>query len=153
MKKPGEHIRVNLGQSPFIFDIDGMMAVSYPDSSSSYVLPAGIRESSIHLSVASSATLFEESKVAHEAYGEGLHGYVASFETRLQSLQRYPEKLESFHDELFRVPVIRRYDAMLQALYAKITADNFKQQEKQYVRQQVEDTKCVLHSPCFREAV
>ncbi|SZF03976.1 unnamed protein product [Blumeria hordei] len=25
MKKPGEHIRVNFGQSPFIFDIDGMM--------------------------------------------------------------------------------------------------------------------------------
>lgn len=30
MKKPGEHIRVNLGQSPFIFDIDGMMSVSQP---------------------------------------------------------------------------------------------------------------------------
>jgi hypothetical protein len=28
MKKPGEHIRINLGQSPFIFDIDGMMSVS-----------------------------------------------------------------------------------------------------------------------------
>lgn len=25
MKKPGEHIRVNFGQSPFVFDIDGMM--------------------------------------------------------------------------------------------------------------------------------
>ncbi|KAF2839409.1 ran-binding protein [Patellaria atrata CBS 101060] len=25
MKKPGEHLRVNFGQSPFIFDIDGMM--------------------------------------------------------------------------------------------------------------------------------
>lgn len=30
MKKPGEHIRINLGQSPFIFDIDGMMSVSLP---------------------------------------------------------------------------------------------------------------------------
>jgi hypothetical protein len=28
MKKTGEHIRVNFGQSPFVFDIDGMMAVS-----------------------------------------------------------------------------------------------------------------------------
>ena len=27
MKKPGEYIRVNFGQSPFVFDIDGMMAV------------------------------------------------------------------------------------------------------------------------------
>lgn len=28
MKKPGEHIRVNFGQSPFVFDIDGMMTAS-----------------------------------------------------------------------------------------------------------------------------
>lgn len=28
MRKNGEHIRVNFGQSPFVFDIDGMMAVS-----------------------------------------------------------------------------------------------------------------------------
>ena len=28
MKRSGEHIRVNFGQSPFVFDIDGMMAVS-----------------------------------------------------------------------------------------------------------------------------
>lgn len=28
MKKPGEHIKVNFGQSPFIFDIDGMMEAS-----------------------------------------------------------------------------------------------------------------------------
>jgi hypothetical protein len=28
MKKTGEHIRVNFGQSPFVFDIDGMMTVS-----------------------------------------------------------------------------------------------------------------------------
>ena len=28
MKKAGEHIRVNFGQSPFVFDIDGMMAAS-----------------------------------------------------------------------------------------------------------------------------
>jgi hypothetical protein len=27
-KQPGAHLRVNFGQSPFIFDIDGMMAVS-----------------------------------------------------------------------------------------------------------------------------
>ena len=27
MKKSGEHIRVNFGHSPFVFDIDGMMAV------------------------------------------------------------------------------------------------------------------------------
>ncbi|KAI9758716.1 MAG: hypothetical protein M4579_002891 [Chaenotheca gracillima] len=26
MKRPGEHIRANFGQSPFVFDIDGMMA-------------------------------------------------------------------------------------------------------------------------------
>jgi len=28
MKKSGEHVRVNFGQSPFVFDIDGMMAAS-----------------------------------------------------------------------------------------------------------------------------
>lgn len=28
LKKTGEHIRVNFGQSPFTFDIDGMMKVS-----------------------------------------------------------------------------------------------------------------------------
>lgn len=28
MKKAGEHILVNFGQSPFVFDIDGMMSVS-----------------------------------------------------------------------------------------------------------------------------
>ncbi len=33
MKKTGEHIRVNFGQSPFVFDIDGMMSAS---SSSSF---------------------------------------------------------------------------------------------------------------------
>ncbi|KZF24307.1 SPRY domain-containing protein [Xylona heveae TC161] len=26
MKRPGEHLRVNFGQTPFVFDIDGMMA-------------------------------------------------------------------------------------------------------------------------------
>ena len=26
-KRPGAHLRVNFGQSPFIFDIDGMVAV------------------------------------------------------------------------------------------------------------------------------
>jgi len=29
MKKSGEHVRVNFGQSPFVFDIDGMMAASH----------------------------------------------------------------------------------------------------------------------------
>lgn len=28
MKKAGEHVRVNFGQSPFVFDIDSMMAAS-----------------------------------------------------------------------------------------------------------------------------
>lgn len=27
MKKPGEHVRVNFGHSPFVFDINGMMLV------------------------------------------------------------------------------------------------------------------------------
>jgi hypothetical protein len=31
MKKAGEHVRVNFGQSPFIFDIDGMMSASNHD--------------------------------------------------------------------------------------------------------------------------
>ncbi|KAF8863535.1 SPRY-domain-containing protein [Acephala macrosclerotiorum] len=39
MKKTGEHIRVNFGQRPFVFDIDGMMSASntfpYPHSPSS----------------------------------------------------------------------------------------------------------------------
>lgn len=38
MKKSGEHIRVNFGQSPFVFDIDGMMSasnhISFPPNSS-----------------------------------------------------------------------------------------------------------------------
>lgn len=29
MKKAGEHVRVNFGQSPFIFDINGLMEVSF----------------------------------------------------------------------------------------------------------------------------
>jgi len=32
MKTAGEHVRVNFGQSPFIFDIDGMMSVSNHNS-------------------------------------------------------------------------------------------------------------------------
>lgn len=28
MKKPGEHVKVNFGQEPFAFDIDGLVAVS-----------------------------------------------------------------------------------------------------------------------------
>jgi hypothetical protein len=28
MKKTGEHVKVNFGQSPFVFDIDGMMTAS-----------------------------------------------------------------------------------------------------------------------------
>lgn len=28
LKKYGEHLRTNFGQSPFMFDIDGMMRVS-----------------------------------------------------------------------------------------------------------------------------
>lgn len=30
LKKYGEHIQANFGQSPFAFDIDGMMRVSPP---------------------------------------------------------------------------------------------------------------------------
>lgn len=29
MKKPGDHLRVNFGASPFVFDIDGYMEVQY----------------------------------------------------------------------------------------------------------------------------
>lgn len=32
MKKPGEHIRVNFGQEPFIFSIDTMVKVSLLNS-------------------------------------------------------------------------------------------------------------------------
>ena len=32
MKKSGEHVRVNFGQTPFVFDIDGMMMASFPIS-------------------------------------------------------------------------------------------------------------------------
>lgn len=28
MKKPGEHVRVNFGQRPFLYEIDGMILVS-----------------------------------------------------------------------------------------------------------------------------
>jgi hypothetical protein len=38
MKKAGEHVRVNFGQSPFIFDIDGMMSASNYDFISSHSL-------------------------------------------------------------------------------------------------------------------
>ena len=144
MKKPGEHIRVNLGQSPFIFDIDGMMLVSYPDSSYAYVSSAMSRESSIPLSTASSATLVGGSGVGLEGLGESPHEEVVFFKNHLQSLRRYPQGLSSFHDELLRVPVIRRYDAMLKALSVKNIADNVEQQEKQFVRQQVEATRCVF---------
>ncbi|CAG8954835.1 hypothetical protein HYFRA_00008520 [Hymenoscyphus fraxineus] len=40
MKKSGEHIRANFGQSPFVFDIDGMMSVSRDFVFSGY-LPLG----------------------------------------------------------------------------------------------------------------
>lgn len=30
MKKSGEHVRVNFGQTPFIFDIDALMKACYP---------------------------------------------------------------------------------------------------------------------------
>jgi hypothetical protein len=81
MKKPEEHIRVNLGQSPFIFDIDGMMSVSSPDSSSGYVLSATSRESPVPLSIASSVTLVGESGAGHEAFGEMPHEYVSFSKT------------------------------------------------------------------------
>lgn len=32
MKKPGEHLRVNFGQTPFVYDIDSMMEVRSSDS-------------------------------------------------------------------------------------------------------------------------
>jgi len=28
IKKPGEHLRINFGQTPFVYDIDSMMEVS-----------------------------------------------------------------------------------------------------------------------------
>lgn len=31
MKKSGEHVRVNFGHTPFVFDIDSLMAVCCPD--------------------------------------------------------------------------------------------------------------------------
>ena len=33
MKKPGEHLRVNFGQMPFVYDIDGMVEVQLLPSS------------------------------------------------------------------------------------------------------------------------
>jgi hypothetical protein len=36
MKKSGEHVRVNFGQSPFVFDIDGMMLVRIEEANGSF---------------------------------------------------------------------------------------------------------------------
>ncbi|CZT06326.1 related to human RANBPM NP_005484.1 [Rhynchosporium graminicola] len=61
MKKSGEHVRVNFGQGPFVYDIDGMMSASnrfsyvrtpfgdirsdtIPDSSSTSIFPRSIRD-------------------------------------------------------------------------------------------------------------
>jgi len=43
LKKYGEHVRVNFGQIPFVFDIDGMMAVS----SFSFILLSSNRDTSL----------------------------------------------------------------------------------------------------------
>ncbi|CZR53247.1 uncharacterized protein PAC_03125 [Phialocephala subalpina] len=52
MKKTGEHIRVNFGQRPFVFDIDGMMSASntfpYPHSPSSSDIQGNGSESQEH---------------------------------------------------------------------------------------------------------
>lgn len=55
LKKSGEHIRVNFGQTPFFFDIDGMMTVSLESPFSSTPAPthsgnpAGLLNRSFHI--------------------------------------------------------------------------------------------------------
>ncbi|RDL40364.1 Uncharacterized protein BP5553_00343 [Venustampulla echinocandica] len=79
MKKSGEHIRVNFGQSPFVFDIDGMMSVS-PISSTELrptgqpTFGAGTPSSSYHRRLReflASATTFVPAGV-----GEGLRSWL-----------------------------------------------------------------------------
>jgi hypothetical protein len=152
MKKPGEHIRVNLGQSPFIFDIDGMMLVS-PHSSFNNISSASSRESSVALALLRVLPLGVNLGRDLRLWRGAPHDYLAFLEQSLQDLERQLHIGDSFHDELLRFPVIRRYDELLKRLSAETKADCDKQQEKQYVRQQVEATRCVQVPAQFHRAI
>lgn len=56
LKKAGEHVRVNFGQTPFVFDIEGMMTVSHHFLSTSAL---GLEQANDGIFLATSRVCFE----------------------------------------------------------------------------------------------
>jgi hypothetical protein len=123
MKKSGEHIRVNFGQSPFVFDIDGMMAASDDSDFSAYSPP--------EVAVLSAALRTGMSRVVNgAANGDATP---ASEPTRFRSL-------------IFQLQARHREGPA----HIRTWTDREIQREKRQIRQEIEATKYTTSS-CFRE--
>lgn len=174
MKKTGEHIRVNFGQSPFVFDIDGMMSASdilliffldirsYPLSSrnmnSEGPHPRGFWVAPVSPVVhghpiIQTAPLTPSEVVAHLANRRAARAQL--LETLQQStLPRYPDSYRRFaefrHDredmESLQIAASR-----LSIISTRTNADTCKQDEKKQIRMQIEATSTAKLAPKLNE--
>ena len=113
-KQPGAYLRVNFGQSPFIFDIDGMMAVSQSDllvkiEANDYVQKEklSIEDDIRSTSPSDLDAPFDETGIVHELVAQFLDqdGYV---ETAQAFAQEFSAESKALQD---RPTVIRHYIA------------------------------------------
>ncbi|GAB7341786.1 hypothetical protein MBLNU457_g0116t2 [Dothideomycetes sp. NU457] len=87
VKKPGEHVRVNLGQSPFVFDID-----SYVENERRSIMAeidsTDVSKSSIHPTLDETETIQEliSQYLNHEGYVEAAKQFSQDVQSQRQSL-------------------------------------------------------------------
>jgi hypothetical protein len=129
MKKAGEHIRVNFGQSPFIFDIDGMMSASnhfINSHSLSHLSPRTGSASAGNLALdgASDATISSSLPLAARAQ-TGPVTVNSSANTANMGLHPQATGVGTFRASLF----------------ANLWTNFRVQQEKKHIRQEIEGTR------------
>ncbi|PQE25365.1 SPRY domain-containing protein [Rutstroemia sp. NJR-2017a BBW] len=151
MKKSGEHIRVNFGQSPFVYDIDGMMSVS----NDSHSMFSAFTHPSIPVSIGSDA---EETTPGQRFIEQELdilrkeaivigHWYLPHVpRSRLESIVRdhfsKEDALAIFHS------LPRKHDiGRLMEDFAK----ELTQREKAHIRNEISSTSTVKLSPPLNE--
>jgi hypothetical protein len=143
MKKSGEHIRVNFGQSPFVYDIDGMMSVS----SNSHSMSSIFTHPSIPLPISSDAeeTTLEQRFIEHELYIlreqaiEVGHWYLPHVpRSRLQSMVRDHFSNEDALAILHSHPGQHTRDRLMTDFTKELT-----QREKAHIRNEIASTRYV----------
>ena len=152
MKKSGEHIRVNFGQSPFVFDIDGMMAASNNSSTSSRSLlsfieqiagitaeeylsrPTPLDPDIIRRWVSSEESNGGASGLAHMAAHGAANGAANGFPNRIAG---HADRAASFRNFISQLQSRHREERS----HIRTRTDHEIQREKRQIRQEIEATK------------